>query len=266
FFLPLYDKFIKYFQTIFKGGIKIKRFQLWCFIGLFTFITISPTITQAKSYDCTLTIDAEEHNEQNPAFPSDGCDEMLAMGWYDGKELQISTFSMMDTVKDGDLVDLGMDYHLKVITVEKKKQKTKQKDSSNKKRGKNNRNENVKQLEDKEAKSNKRALNKKNKRNKNVKKIKDKEAKRNNSALKKERNKNNPTQDIDPEEKEKSAQKNTEPDDEKFIQSPTNELERQEPTKEKKDSRSLSGPIIVTIILVIGIGTALFILLRNRFL
>jgi len=237
----LYDKFIKYFQTIFKGGIKIKRFQLWCFIGLFTFITISPTITQAKSYDCTLTIDAEEHNEQNPAFPSDGCDEMLAMGWYDGKEFQISTFSMMDTVKDGDLVDLGMDYHLKVITVEKKKQKTKQKDSSNKKRGKNNRNENVKQLEDKEAKSN-------------------------NSALNKERDQNNPTQDIDPEEKEKSAQKNTEPDDEKFIQSPTNELERQEPTKEKKDSRSLSGPIIVTIILVIGIGTALFILLRNRFL
>mgnify|MGYP006928713272 CR=1 FL=1 len=241
FFHPCMMILSNIFLTMLRGGIKIKRFQLWCFIILFVLITASPTITLAKSFDCTLTIDAEEHNEQNPAFPSDGCDEMLAMGWYDGKEFQISTFSMMDTVKDGELIDLGMDYHLKVITVEKKKQKTKQKDSSNKKSEKNNRNQNVKQLEDKEAKSN-------------------------NNALNKEGEQNNPTKDKDPEEKEKRTKKDTEANDEKLIQSPTNELEQQGPTKETKDSHSLSGPIIVTSILVVGIGTALFILLRNRFL
>lgn len=98
----------------------------------------------AENFDCTLTIDADKHHEENPAFPSSGCEDMPALGWYDGKNYNISTFSTMETVKNNEIIDLGMDHHVKIVTVEKetnkKEKKPKQSNTSKKKKGSSSKN------------------------------------------------------------------------------------------------------------------------------
>ena len=133
--------------------------RLFASVIMLSMIMIGITV-EASDYDCELTIDASEHDEGNPAFPTDGCEDTPALGWFDGQEFMLSSFSGMATVTNGEIIDLGMETYVKVVINEKESKskkesksedKTKSKQSSSSKKSSKNKDEKDESKSDQQA-------------------------------------------------------------------------------------------------------------------
>lgn len=195
-------------------------------------IAIGITV-EASEYDCELTIDANVHDEENPAFPTSGCDDMPALGWYSEGEFTLSGFSGMMTVSDEEIIDLGMGTNVKVTTIDKKskpKEKSKSESSKSEEKDAPKKSSSIKETSEKAEKDD----------------VKAKEAKEKNGDQATEKSKD-----------EEAALKSEKDSDEEAL----------EVVKGKDDdvasNSSLKNVFIIASIIIIG-GFILFIFIRRR--